>query len=523
MAFRSVRRRMSIVAVSAALAVSAFGVATSGAAIGASPTATVALPVVKVSPTTGLVDLQNVTVTGSGFSDNVQIGTVECRAGATGEGDCDLGTLVYVQSDQHGKFTLTRYVRRLISVGGKTIDCGAAKGCILGAGNVANLKQASGQTIFFNPKIPPKVAKITVSPNTKLADHQLVTVSGKGFAPSTTVSLSQCVTHPAAARGQVCDYATARSVSVETNGTFTASNFVLERRQVTFTIKNTQSLLDCAAKPDTCDIQANASGLGPSTPVDAPLTFGLYIKPAVAAVQLSPSSPLDDLEAVTLTGTGFTPGYAVTVQECAVGTASTPSCDFTTVRTVTAGFTGAFTLAYTVRRDITSVATTGATIVDCATNACELTVQGTQSQPTTDLPLTFDPNVPAVSPTITAIPNTGLSDNQNIAVSVSGFTPNQPVQIIECSADAITEGDNLGYCDYTTGQTVTPTGPSALQTSFVVRASLGGQAGLVDCTSQPGACVLVATDDGGYYGGPIITPGSALPDLASTPLAFMTS
>ena len=192
----SVCRRMSLVAVGAALAVSAFGVASSGAATGSPPNATAALPVVKVSPSTGLVDLQKVTVTGSGFSVNVQIGTVECRPGATGEADCDLGTLVYVQSDQHGKFTLSRYVRRLISVGGKTIDCGAAKGCIVGAGNVSNLQQASGQTIFFNPKIPPKVPAITVTPNTKLADHQLITVSGKGYAPSTTVYLSQCITHP---------------------------------------------------------------------------------------------------------------------------------------------------------------------------------------------------------------------------------------------------------------------------------------------------------------------------------------
>src|SRR5579863_6931882 len=118
MPLRSVRRRMSLVGVSAARAVSALGVGSSGAATTATINATAALPVVKVSPSTGLVDLQNVTVTGSGFSANVQIGTVECRPGAIGEADCDLGTLVYVQSDQHGSFTLSRYVRRLFLVGG---------------------------------------------------------------------------------------------------------------------------------------------------------------------------------------------------------------------------------------------------------------------------------------------------------------------------------------------------------------------------------------------------------------------
>ena len=257
--------------------------------------------------------------------------------------------------------------------------------------------------------------------------------------------------------------------------------------------------------------------------MDAPLTFGLYIKLAVAAVQLSPTSALDDLEAVTLTGTGFTPGVGVNVQECAVETSKVPNCDYTTSRTVTAGFKGEFTLTYSVRRDITSVSSTPATSIDCATNACELTIQGTQSQPTTNLPLTFDPNIPAVTPTITANPNTSLTDNQNIAVSLTGFTPDQPVQIIECSSDAINES-NFGYCDYNTGQTVTPTGPTSAQTSFVVRAVLGGQAGLVDCTTQPGACVLVATENGGYLGGGggvIVVPGPSLPNIASTTLTFM--
>jgi hypothetical protein len=471
------------------------------------------LPVVKVSPSKGLVDLQNVTVTGSGFSANVQIGTVECRPGALGQADCNLGTLVYVQSDQHGKFTLKRYVRRLLSVGGKTIDCGAAKGCILGAGNVGNLKQANGQKIFFNPKIPPKVAKITVSPNTKLVDHQLVTVSGKGFAPGTTAYLSQCITHPPSRTGQACDYATERYVTVGTNGTFLATNFVLERRQVVYTKNNAQTVIDCAHAANTCDIQTSSSGLGSSIPAKAPLAFDRNVKAVVAAVHLSPSSPLQDLEAVTLTGTGFTPGYSVFVQECAVGTTKIPSCDYATNRAVTAGLHGAFTLTYYVRRDIAPTGTT----IDCATKpvACELLFQGTPSQGPTRRGLTFDPNSPAVPPTIAADPNTGLADNQHITASISGFTPYEPVQIIECSADAISES-NLGYCDYTTGQTVTPTGPDTLQTGFDVRASIAGQAGPVDCTTQPGACVLVATGNGGNYG----APGSPIANLASTDLTF---
>ena len=74
MALGSVRRWVSLVAVSAAVAVAASGGASSGAAV--------VLPVVTVSPSTGLVDLQKVTVTGTGFTANAQIATVQCRPGA---------------------------------------------------------------------------------------------------------------------------------------------------------------------------------------------------------------------------------------------------------------------------------------------------------------------------------------------------------------------------------------------------------------------------------------------------------
>src|SRR5712691_11863720 len=175
----------------AAVALAVVGMSGSGASIATG--ALSALPVVTVTPSTNLVDLQQVTVTGSGFSANAQIGTVECRPGALNEADCDLSTLVYSHADGSGTFTLARYVRRLITVNATTVDCGAPSGCILGAGNIANLSEANGQAIFFNPKVPPQGPKITVTPHTKLVDHQLVEGDGTGFSPATTVSIAQCV------------------------------------------------------------------------------------------------------------------------------------------------------------------------------------------------------------------------------------------------------------------------------------------------------------------------------------------
>ena len=107
MAGRSARFPQVLVVVLAAVALAAVGMTGSGASIAAGP-----LPTVTVTPSTNLVDLQQVTVAGSGFSANAQIATVECRSGALGQADCDLSTLVYTQANASGAFTLQRYGHR---------------------------------------------------------------------------------------------------------------------------------------------------------------------------------------------------------------------------------------------------------------------------------------------------------------------------------------------------------------------------------------------------------------------------
>jgi hypothetical protein len=531
MALGSVRQWVSLVAVSAAVAVAASGGASSGAAV--------VLPVVTVSPRTGLVDLQKVTVTGTGFTANAQIATVQCRPGAIGVADCDLGTLVYSQADTNGAFTLGRYVRRLIAVGSTTIDCGAPAGCILGAGNVANLTEANGQTIFFNPNIPPKVPAIKVTPNANLVDHQLVTVSGTGYAPESSVYISQCFAHPATGTYQVCDYSTSRYETVDANGAFTATNMALETRQVIYAPWGTQTV-NCAVAPGWCDIEVRASGFGSSAPVKTPLTFDPNVGPAIASANRVPSTRLVDMQAVIVNGTGFTPGVAVNVVECTHPQIQFGACDYTTSRAITAGFHGEFSFSYSVRRKIATLfGPNGATNIDCSAipHPCEIRIQGSASQPPVSIGLNIDNRV-LVTPAILADSGTGLRDNQHLDVGLRGFTPYQPVQIVECSGEAITENGDLSYCDFTTLETVTPPGAS-LGTRFVVRAALGGQGGLVDCKTGRGACILLAIEsEGGYYGAGTASsplspsanqsdeplkaaPGSSLPNIAYTKLTFV--
>jgi len=481
-----------------------------------------AAPLVNVAPRTGLVDLQHVTVAGKGFSPNAQVGTVECRPGALGESDCDLGTLVYHRVDANGAFSFQRYVRRIITVGGKSIDCAKPAGCILGAGNVANLKQAGGKTIHFDPNVPPKVTKIVASPNTGLVDHQLITVSGSGFAPGSSVYLSECL----ASLTGPCDYGTQRYVRVGRRGTFTAKNFVLERRQVTYNRTGTKRV-DCADAPKKCVVVARPSGFGSAKPPTAPLVFDPHKPLAVETAHLSPSSQLTDLESVTVTGGGFTPGYTVNIIECEASAKSAPGlCDYSTAHPVTAGFHGEFTTSYFVRREIAVYDATGPAAFDCggSSGACLLVFQGSPAQPNKQVPLDFDPSVPAVPPSITASPDTGLADNQRVSITIGGFTPDHPVQITECTKEAVTRSD-FSYCDYATSIVTTPGGPSGTA-SFVVRSVVRAADGLEDCKSAPGACVLVAVGFSQFYGGyaasavPRKAPLSSLPNTASTDLTF---
>ena len=117
----------------AALAGIAAGALGLGAAC-APPTPTPA-PSVTVSPGTGLVDGQQVTVSGSGYNGDASVGLVQCPAGATSQDLCDGRTATSFSADAHGRF-----VRRLAVVDvltdahGTVTDCGAAPGACVVAG-----------------------------------------------------------------------------------------------------------------------------------------------------------------------------------------------------------------------------------------------------------------------------------------------------------------------------------------------------------------------------------------------------
>jgi hypothetical protein len=140
------------------------------------------IPAITVNPDTGLADGQSVTVTGTGFSANAEIGMAECQPGTTSEATCDLSNTLILQSDGSGDFSTSFNVNRILNIQSDSefptqIDC-AQVTCDLGAGVISDFAVAAVAPLSFDPSLPLELSgtlnkKGTVRPHTGVA-----TISG---------------------------------------------------------------------------------------------------------------------------------------------------------------------------------------------------------------------------------------------------------------------------------------------------------------------------------------------------------
>jgi hypothetical protein len=169
------------------------------------------------SPTTGLANFDDVTIT----ADGVPAGSsdvAQCPAAAARANDlskCLLNTIVNV-TDGH----LTARVRAFWWMSSGQIDCGAAPGtCLVG---VASTSPRStfvpvSFNLSFNPALRPR---IEVTPNTGLVDGQQIEVRGINVGAG-SVSFSECLQD----QWGSCQYANATAGA---DGNFTAT-FTVQR------------------------------------------------------------------------------------------------------------------------------------------------------------------------------------------------------------------------------------------------------------------------------------------------------
>lgn len=161
----------------------------------------VGLPV-KAEPSTGLVDGQEVTVTGTGFPPGVSVGVVMCTKeagrdhGARGVDACNIGHFAQAETNRDGVAVATFSVRRLVVLDGVEVDCASeAQRCLIGMGMMSDYDTSGGVLVDFDGTVSlPDPPTATVQPSTGLVDGQEVTVTVTGLVPDSPVGAVLCRT-----------------------------------------------------------------------------------------------------------------------------------------------------------------------------------------------------------------------------------------------------------------------------------------------------------------------------------------
>jgi len=156
-------------------------------------------PTMDVTPSTGLIDGQVVTVTGHGFFPNTPIGISEC-ATTTSVGSCSGGTTAF--SDTDGTISIDVPVRARLWAG-EILDCrDASVDCSLQAYSYVEPDDNAVTSLSFDPNgplLPPPV--LTAHPDTDLVDGQTVTLTGSHLGyPFGPIFLADHSVRPASAR-----------------------------------------------------------------------------------------------------------------------------------------------------------------------------------------------------------------------------------------------------------------------------------------------------------------------------------
>ena len=137
-----------------------------------------------VTPDSGLVDHQRVSVEGSGFTPNVTVRVEECFVGGSGPSVCDYSTASWPWTDSTGYFTTSwttdPQVRRVIYSDNGPLDCAPAN-CIILVTEVESGNSMSAP-LAFDPTVPPRPVLsvgVAVDANgTVVAKNGLITVRG---------------------------------------------------------------------------------------------------------------------------------------------------------------------------------------------------------------------------------------------------------------------------------------------------------------------------------------------------------
>jgi len=231
------------------------------------------------------------------------------------------------------------------------------------AGVGAAATTTTAPTTTTTSTLPGSTPALTVTPSEGLHDLEMVTVSGRGFAPGEALSVAQCRLLNGLIGG-ICYGPTRTDVTADSSGGFTTSMVV---RRI---ISESASTADCAAAPGTCGIEAG----GARPALVAALTFDPSVQPAGPVLDVVPAADLHDGDSVQVHGVGFIPSAKIVIAECPAATFGFTACDKSTQVSAQSDSTGAFVTSFVVHVTIAPAGTSGVAVppVDCRNTSCKV-------------------------------------------------------------------------------------------------------------------------------------------------------
>jgi Neocarzinostatin family len=198
------------------------------------------VPAVSVTPSTDLVDGQEVVVRGSGYTASSSLGVIQCKAPADGFDDCSSQTARSFSANGSGGFQFPYEVTRILEFGnGVEHDCAVPDSCFLVSVYIHGFQGRAAAPLQFRSE-----PAVSAWPDTNLADGQDIQISGYGYAPSSSLGIVQCPT--GAESIDRCDGRTADSFSADHLG-----NYV--RRMVVYkVIQDAHGVVTDCSVPDAC-------------------------------------------------------------------------------------------------------------------------------------------------------------------------------------------------------------------------------------------------------------------------------
>ena len=223
---------------------------------------------VTVTPSAGLVDLDSVTITGSGFNPGLVAFCQGVDFGTPSSSICGgaIGTAFTETGDFSTSYTVHRFM--FVPALNRRIDC-TVEQCVIAVAEVSDVAGTAVLTpISFAPPPPPPATpgSITITADGSLATGDVIIVNGTGFRPGADIVVLQC--HATATDLTDCNPGGPGPVftTADLSGAFTVEFVVTD-----FIV--TPPFTDCTTAPGICVVAAAEVDDVISTIVSHPLTF----------------------------------------------------------------------------------------------------------------------------------------------------------------------------------------------------------------------------------------------------------